>query len=1096
MQVLSLLLVVSIGATLLVPNSSWLLQKERNVVSRIQQDLEALESAVSSSLLDRQYFKDLIDVILGKAPVSNEIIDKMNAFSQLPYTIYLYNEDSLLYWSKPGLIIDPQFFSGQSPPLVAGDHKSEYLIKSYNIYHNFASYTAYAKIPLIDPTLDRGYTQIVSDPHTVSSSPEWQQISTLEGERICAIHFPREKLGFWQQFVLLALSLFSGLLFVLWLPRVVTFVTPRFSGQMGTFIPVIAIVVMRLVSFLVDYHATFDEIGGLTPLNRGASFSYSVGDLFLDSILFLIVAILCSRAPRSRLPSNMNIFERSAITIGSYLLMILAVGIFAWIQRWLIMHTALPVNLDQINFTRIHDATVLLAIACIIFGMFIFGQRILQDIHIVQPSIYRRTGGLIFAGLVSVAFISMLDLNVPLFGFYLAVLSLLLLFDLYNESKSRSVIWAISWALLIAGFEAGLLNIYRSDKDRIDRIEMATSIIEELDADSAHVDIDDIILNVLPNLPLRYSLGIFDNEKLAYSYNYTYPLLLNDSLRTGTIVEINQGDRSEVGVTDGRFTLLIGKSKSGLMQLVSLFSYIFALFNIFLFCITLANTFFQFLPESLQLSFSSRPTLRNRIQVAIVFLIILSFVIIGFVTVFYLRNTTEDRDKKYFEDRLRAIATSITQSIQGPDSTEEPGQFVPRIASIAYVYNRQAKIYDKDGSLILQSEYDGISERAPIKMSFVQKFEIDQSGRSYSVFPQPTVQGPAYQGLLALNNNENDTYGYIELPATAMVHSAPDSGMKLFGTLLNAYVFLFLIAVALAIGVANSITRPLAQLSESLKRINLGRKNEPIDWGIDDEIGALINDYNGMIQKLDESAQLLALTERDTAWREMAKQVAHEIKNPLTPMKLSIQYLQRGAENNPENMGQLVKRVSNTLIEQIDNLSSIASEFSNFAKMPRAENEKVLLNDVVASVHDLFRKREDMDIQLYVPIQDIYVFADRNHIVRVLNNVLKNAIQAIPNNKRGEINITLKNDGENAVIIVDDNGMGIPPEMRDKVFRPNFTTKSSGTGLGLAISANIVQTFNGRIYFETENGTGTRFYIEIPLMKLDDNLKEERRVLL
>ena len=1089
------MLVLSVGASILVPNSSWLLQKEKSIISSIQQDLNVLESSVSSSLLDRQYFKDLIDVIHGRAPVTNEIVDKMTSFSDLAYTIYLYQEDSLLYWSKPGLIIDPQFFRGQSPPLVAGDHRSEYLIKSYSIYHNFSSYTAYAKIPLIGVDLDRGYLQIETEPWLVAESPAWQRIVTQEGDAICAIHFLKEKLGFWQQLTLLVLVLISGILFVLWLPEAVHLAFPRTEGRLGTLLPVASIIVLRGLSFAFDYHSTFDEIGLLSALNPGEGFLYSIGDLFLDSILFLVAAVLASRAPKSRIPVNANFMERNVITIGSYLIMILAIGVFAWMQRWLIMHTAFPINLEQLNFTRVHDATVLLAIASIIFGMFIFGQRILQDIPSIQPSIYRRTGSLIFAGLISVAFTSMLDLNVPLFGFYLAVLSLLLLFDLYNESKSRSVIWAISWALLIGGFEAGMLNIYQSDKDRIDRIELAHSIVDELHSKSEDVTIDDIILNVLPTLPVRYSLGIFEDNKLAYSYNHTYPLLLTDTTATSYIIDRDSRDRSEVGISSVPYTLLIGKKKSGLMQLVSLFSYVFALFNIFLFCITLANTFFQFLPKTLQLSFSSRPTLRNRIQVAIVFLIILSFVIIGFVTVFYLRNTSEDRDKKYFEDRLRAVATSITQSVEVSGVSDDPSLFVPKIASIAYVYNRQARIFDKDGSLILQSEYPGNAARAPIKMSFVQKFEIDQSGRNFSIFSQRTKRGPGYEGLLALNNN-NATYGYIELPATAMIQSAPDSGMKLFGTLLNAYVFLFLIAVALAIGVANSITRPLAQLSDSLKRINLGRKNEPIDWGIDDEIGVLINDYNSMIQKLDESAQLMALTERDTAWREMAKQVAHEIKNPLTPMKLSIQYLQRGVQGDPQQLQELVKRVSNTLIEQIDNLSGIASEFSNFAKMPRAENEKVLLNDVVASVHDLFRKREDMDVQLYVPIQDIYVFADKNQIVRVLNNVLKNAIQAIPDTKRGEINITLKKQNENAIIVIDDNGTGIPPEMRDKVFRPNFTTKSSGTGLGLAISANIVQTFNGRIYFETEDGAGTRFYIEIPLMKLDDNLKEEKHVLL
>ena len=199
LNILTLLLAVSVCVTLLVPNSSWLLQKEKNIVSRIQEELYVQESAVSSSLLDRQYFKDLIDVVEGNSPVTNEIIDKMASFSTLPYTIYLYNTDSLIYWSKPGLIIDPQFFSGQSPPLIAGDHRGEFLIKSYTIYHDFASYTAYAKIPLINESFDRAFLQVVSDPDLISVASDWQRLKTLEGSTICAVQFPKEKLGFWQQ---------------------------------------------------------------------------------------------------------------------------------------------------------------------------------------------------------------------------------------------------------------------------------------------------------------------------------------------------------------------------------------------------------------------------------------------------------------------------------------------------------------------------------------------------------------------------------------------------------------------------------------------------------------------------------------------------------------------------------------------------------------------------------------------------------------------------------------------------------------------------------------------------------------------------------
>jgi nitrogen fixation/metabolism regulation signal transduction histidine kinase len=242
-----------------------------------------------------------------------------------------------------------------------------------------------------------------------------------------------------------------------------------------------------------------------------------------------------------------------------------------------------------------------------------------------------------------------------------------------------------------------------------------------------------------------------------------------------------------------------------------------------------------------------------------------------------------------------------------------------------------------------------------------------------------------------------------------------------------------------------------------------------------------------MIVKLDESADLLALTEREMAWREMAKQVAHEIKNPLTPMRLSIQHLQHAMQNaDPIESRQLVQRVGITLIEQIDNLSRIAAEFSTFAKMPKPQNEKIILNDLVASVHDLFKKRDDMDFNLYVPIDEIYVNADKSHLLRVLNNLIKNAIQAIPASRKGVIDIKLEKKGERAVLQVKDNGKGISKEMREKVFYPNFTTKTSGTGLGLAISKNIIESFGGRIYFETEENVGTTFYFELPLMKNTD----------
>ena len=254
-----------------------------------------------------------------------------------------------------------------------------------------------------------------------------------------------------------------------------------------------------------------------------------------------------------------------------------------------------------------------------------------------------------------------------------------------------------------------------------------------------------------------------------------------------------------------------------------------------------------------------------------------------------------------------------------------------------------------------------------------------------------------------------------------------------------------------------------------------------MDWGTKDEVGTLISEYNKMIKKLDDSANLLAKSEREGAWREMAKQVAHEIKNPLTPMKLSIQYLKHAFQSNPDNIEPLMQRVSNTLIEQIDNLAHIANEFSNFAKMPRANNEEFIVNVLVESVHDLFKEVKDADVSLTLPEKAFTVFADRKQLMRVLNNLIKNAVEAIPEDRDGAIKVSLFEQEIMAIIKVSDNGVGIPEEMKKKVFVPNFTTKNSGTGLGLAISKNIIESVNGKIYYETMPNIGTDFYVELPI---------------
>jgi nitrogen fixation/metabolism regulation signal transduction histidine kinase len=239
-----------------------------------------------------------------------------------------------------------------------------------------------------------------------------------------------------------------------------------------------------------------------------------------------------------------------------------------------------------------------------------------------------------------------------------------------------------------------------------------------------------------------------------------------------------------------------------------------------------------------------------------------------------------------------------------------------------------------------------------------------------------------------------------------------------------------------------------------------------------------------MIRQITESTVQLAQSQKEVAWREMAKQVAHEIKNPLTPMKLSLQLLQRASKSSsPEEFKAMAQRLSISLLEQIDGLADIATAFSNFARMPEAQNENLNLNELVASTFELFRNdAAELDMHLEICFEICQIYADKTQIIRVLNNLIKNAIQAIPENQKGKITVALTTQNQNAIIQVTDNGHGIPPEKKANIFVPNFTTKSSGMGLGLAMSKNIIEAASGTLSFQSNPNVQTTFTISLPLI--------------
>jgi nitrogen fixation/metabolism regulation signal transduction histidine kinase len=301
--------------------------------------------------------------------------------------------------------------------------------------------------------------------------------------------------------------------------------------------------------------------------------------------------------------------------------------------------------------------------------------------------------------------------------------------------------------------------------------------------------------------------------------------------------------------------------------------------------------------------------------------------------------------------------------------------------------------------------------------------------------------------------------------------------------IINFTLLLILITMSLAVFISGRLTSPLSMLGSGLASVSLGQKSEHLNYAGNDEIGELVKQYNSMVDELEESVSKLANSEREYAWREMAKQVAHEIKNPLTPMKLNVQQLLKSWKDKAPGFEEKIERFSKSQVEYIDDLSSIASAFSSFAKLPGTNFGEVDLPQQVKTTLELFKDALNVEFEVKWPEESkVVIYADKEHINGIFSNLFKNSIQAIPADRKGNIQVKMKVERDKVSVEVTDNGDGIPESLKNKMFTPNFTTKSSGTGLGLSIVKKYIEEANGTIRFESKHNTGTTFFMEFPLL--------------
>ncbi|MBN1132871.1 MAG: GHKL domain-containing protein [Bacteroidales bacterium] len=603
-----------------------------------------------------------------------------------------------------------------------------------------------------------------------------------------------------------------------------------------------------------------------------------------------------------------------------------------------------------------------------------------------------------------------------------------------------------------------------------------------------------------PELLLDEDYVSFTNSRFSYAkYNRgqlitqsgDFPYRRSSEFYTGgkesfeNIIE--KGYNHMIYNVDGQNTIIVGTPVVTFMDNLISFSYIFAFYFLLL-----AILYLIISARELRIHF--KWNFKNKIQYSMVGILFLTFVFICSGTVFFMVKQYRDKHYDNLRNTMRSIYIELIHKVEYEEdlrnwSSEGYYNLDELLRKFSNVFYSDINLYDESGYIMATSRSEVFDQQLlSTRMNRLVYEKLIQEGASEYILTERIGKLSYLSAYVPLLNRENRLLAYLNLPYFTQAEVLTQDITNLVVAVLNIYVILFLVILTVSVVLADRITQPLRMIQSRIARVSLSKENEKIVYNRSDEIRGLVEEYNYMVDEIERSALLLAQSERESAWREMAKQIAHEIKNPLTPMKLNVQHLQRTFKGKGSDR-EMIDKISRTLIEQIDSLSSIAREFSDFAKMPKAKNERINLVSKLKNTLELFEATDRIKVTMDLGgFTHLYVFADKEQLMRVFINLIKNSIQSIPENEPGKIEIRLhREDEHHALVSIKDNGKGIPDEIKDRLFHPNFTTKSGGMGMGLAIASNIIKSFNGAIWYETELNKGTNFFVRIPL---DENKAE------
>ncbi len=606
-----------------------------------------------------------------------------------------------------------------------------------------------------------------------------------------------------------------------------------------------------------------------------------------------------------------------------------------------------------------------------------------------------------------------------------------------------------------------------------------------------------------PNRKLfDYSYAVYKDKSLIFqSGNYPYRIKNTWGETAGEYKFFSEQEFDHLLYTDTQpLTIIISKQSDSLLQTIGLFSFIFTFCTValililFIYIALNAQLLLQLkwyrsgLFATLRDAFNrvlmiEKPEvfyIRTRIQTAIIFIVFITLLFTSYFTISFITQKYNNRQTERLMKKLRNVALTIENENITNFEYRNAGELNAFINQIADFYDTDITLFDKHGNVMASSIgkiYDEGVIASIMNPSAFYHLELLKESRfthdeHISLLGFQAAYAPVFK-------NKTEVLGYLQLPYFSQQADLLAEISSVIVGFINLYVLLFIIIGIIAYLVSHNISYPLILIQQKLSKTVLGEKNELINWHRDDEIGELVKQYNHMIAQLEESARKLAETEREGAWREIARQIAHEIKNPLTPMKLSIQHLQRAYKNNDSNIGEKLDKTTALLINQIDTLSELANEFSSFAKMPAPNYEPLNVKASLDEIVSLYSLNTDATISLVCEVESELIF-DRSYFSRSIGNLVKNAIQAIPEDHKGIVTITATEYTETIEITVKDNGSGMSENQASQIFKPYFSTKISGMGLGLPIVKNMIESGGGTISFITHSGSGTTFTVTLP----------------